>query len=155
MTARATRLPVRPIRNEADHRSATARIEALMSARPGTPEFDELEVLGTLVDVYEREHHPIDPPDPVDAIEFRMEQGEFTRADLARLLGGSARVTEVLKRRRHLSLAMIARLHEELGIPLESLVHTVTRGGPRKARQPQPSAAPLRARRAHASRTRR
>jgi HTH-type transcriptional regulator / antitoxin HigA len=119
-----------------------------MSARPGTPEFDELEVLGTLVDVYEREHHPIDPPDPVDAIEFRMEQGEFTRADLTRVIGSSAKVTEILKRRRHLSIAMIVRLHEQLEIPLESLVRrrTVTRGGPRKARQPR-AAASVRARR--------
>ena len=67
-----------------------------MTARPGTREFDELEVLGTLVDAYEREHHPVEPPDPIDAIQFRMEQGEFTRADLTRLLGSSAKVTEVL-----------------------------------------------------------
>ncbi len=136
MTARAPHLPIRPIRSKADHRAATARIEKLMSARPGTPEFDELEVLGTLVDVYEREHHPIDPPDPIDAIQFRMEQGEFTRADLTRLLGSSAKATEVLGRRRHLSVAMIVRLHDELAIPLESLVRRGPRprSGPRKAR---------------------
>jgi HTH-type transcriptional regulator/antitoxin HigA len=136
MTARATRSTIRPIRSEADHRAATARIERLMSARPGTPEFDELEVLGTLVDVYEREHHPIDPPDPIDAIEFRMDQGEFTRADLTRLLGSSAKATEVLQRRRHLSMAMIVRLHDALAIPLASLVRRATRSrsGPRKAR---------------------
>jgi HTH-type transcriptional regulator/antitoxin HigA len=136
MTARATAPTIRPIRSKADHRAATARIEELMSARPGTPEFDELEVLGTLVDVYEREHHPIDPPDPIDAIQFRMEQGGFTRADLTRLLGSSAKATEVLRRRRHLSVAMIVRLHDELAIPLESLVRRRARprSGPRKAR---------------------
>ncbi len=136
MTARATASSIRPIRSKADHRAATARIEKLMNARPGTPEFDELEVLGTLVDVYEREHHPIDPPDPIDAIQFRMEQGEFTRADLTRLLGSSAKATEVLRRRRHLSVAMIVRLHDELAIPLESLVRRGSRprSGPRKVR---------------------
>ena len=145
MTARAPHLLIRPIRTKADHRSATARIEKLMTARPGTPEFDELEVLGTLVDVYEREHHPIDPPDPIDAIQFRMEQGEFTRADLTRLLGSSAKATEVLGRRRHLSVAMIVRLHDELSIPLESLVRrgSRARSGPRKAR-PRAARAPAR-----------
>jgi len=136
MTVRVTPPTIRPIRSKADHRTATARIEKLMGARPGTAEFDELEVLGTLVDVYEREHHPIDPPDPIDAIQFRMEQGEFTRADLTRLLGSSAKTTEVLGRRRHLSVAMIVRLHDALAIPLESLVRRGSRArtGPRKAR---------------------
>ena len=136
MTARAPHLPIRPIRSKADHRAAVARIEKLMSARPGTPEFDELDVLGTLVDADEREHYPIDPPDPIDAIQFRMEQGQFTRADLTRLLGSSAKATEVLGRRRHLSVAMIVRLHDELAIPLESLVRRGVRArtGPRKAR---------------------
>jgi len=129
MTARATAPTIRPIRSNADHRAATARIEKLMSARPGTPEFDELEVLGTLVDVYERENHAIDPPDPIEAIQFRLEQGEFTRGDLTRLLGSSAKATEVLHRRRHLSVAMIVRLHDELAIPLESLIRRGSRAG--------------------------
>jgi HTH-type transcriptional regulator/antitoxin HigA len=144
MTQSTPRPAIRPIRSEADHRAATARIEKLMDARPGTAEFDELEVTGTLVDVYEREHHPIDPPDPIDAIQFRMEQGEFTRADLTRLLGSSAKATEVLQRRRHLSIAMIVRLHDELAIPLESLVRRTSgpKRGPHKARPRAPGPIP-------------
>src|SRR5205807_1365845 len=91
---------IRPIRTDRDHEEAVARVEEILAAKPGTPEFDELDVLATLVDAYEREHHPIDPPSPVQAIKFRMEQGQFTRAELAKLLGSSAKVAEVLQRKR-------------------------------------------------------
>ena len=113
---------IRPIRNSSDHESALKRIEALMSAENGTAEGDELDVLATLVDAYEREHFSIDSPDPVDAIKFRMEQMGLNRKDLEPFLGSRARVSEVLNKRRRLSLAMIRSLHENLEIPLGSLI---------------------------------
>ena len=93
-----------------------------MSAKPGTDEGDELDVLATLVDAYEAEHFPIDSPDPVEAIRFRMEQLGLERKDLEPFIGSRARVSEVLNRRRGLSLKMIRALHEELDIPLEALI---------------------------------
>jgi HTH-type transcriptional regulator/antitoxin HigA len=93
-----------------------------MSARNDTAEGDELDVLATLVDAYEREHYPIDAPDPVDAIKFRMEQMGLSRKDLEPFLGSRARVSEVMNKRRGLSLAMIRSLHENLEIPLDALI---------------------------------
>jgi len=113
---------IRPIRNSSDHESALKRIEALMSAQNGTAEGDELEVLATLVDAYEREHFSIDAPDPVDAIKYRMEQMGLNRKDLEPFLGSRARVSEVMNKKRGLSLAMIRSLHENLEIPLDALI---------------------------------
>ena len=113
---------IRPIRNSSDHESALKRIEALMSARKDTAEGDELEVLVTLVDAYESKHFPIDAPDPIEAIKFRMEQMDLDRKDLEPYLGSRARVSEILNKRRSLSLAMIRALHENLDIPLEALI---------------------------------
>ncbi|MEO7732858.1 MAG: transcriptional regulator [Kofleriaceae bacterium] len=115
-------MTIRPIRTEHDHGEAVARIEQIVAAKPGTPEFDELDVLATLVDAYEREHHPIDPPSPIEAIKFRMDQGQFTRADLVKLLGSSAKVTEVLQRKRALSKVMIVRIHRRFAIPYDALL---------------------------------
>lgn len=115
-------MTIRPIRNASDHESALKRIEALMSARKDTPEGDELDVLATLVDVYEKQNFPIDAPDPVEAIKFRMEQMGLDRKDLEPFLGSRARVSEILNRRRGLSLAMIRKLHENLDIPLDALI---------------------------------
>jgi len=115
-------MEIRPIKNDQDHEQALARITELMDARPNTPEGDELDVLATLVEAYEASHHPMVPPDPVEAILFRMEQGGLSRKDLEPFLGNRARVSEVLNRRRGLSLEMIRKLHDGLGIPLESLV---------------------------------
>ena len=93
-----------------------------MGSHSGTPEGDRLDVLATLIDAYESEHHPIDPPDPVEAIKFRMEQQSLTRKDLEGLLGTRTRVAEVLNRRRNLSINMIRRLHDKLGISAEVLI---------------------------------
>jgi HTH-type transcriptional regulator/antitoxin HigA len=93
-----------------------------MLAKPDTAEGDELDVLTTLVDAYEKEHFPIDAPDPVDAIVFRMEQIGLSRKDLEPYLGSRARVSEVMNKRRGLSLAMIRSLHENLEIPLDALI---------------------------------
>lgn len=118
-------MDIRPIHNESDHDVALARLQTLMDATPGTPEGDEFEVLVTLVEAYEAKHFPIDPPDPVDAIRFRMDQQGLSRKDLEPYIGHSGRVSEVLNRRRVLSLDMIRRLHEGLGIPLESLIQPI------------------------------
>ena len=113
---------IRPIRTEADYEAALAEIERLWGARAGTPDGDRLDVLATLVDAYEAERYPMDPPDPIEAILFRMEQQGLTRRDLEALIGTRTRVAEVLNRRRSLSIHMIRRLHEKLGIPAEILI---------------------------------
>lgn len=113
---------VRPIRTKSDHKKALAEVERLWGAKSGTPEGDRLDVLATLVDAYEAEHFPMDPPDPVEAIKFRMEQQGLSRKDLEPLIGTRTRVAEVLNRKRGLSIGMIRRLHERLGIPAEVLI---------------------------------
>ena len=115
-------MTIRPIRSACDHERALKRIEALMSAEKDTTEGDELDVLVTLVDAYENEHVAIDAPDPIEAIKFRMEQLGLDRKDLEPYLGSRARVSEILNRRRGLSLTMIRALHEHLEIPLEALI---------------------------------
>jgi HTH-type transcriptional regulator / antitoxin HigA len=113
---------IQPIRSEADYEGALAEVERLWGARSGTPEGDRLDVLATLIDAYESEHDPIDPPDPIEAIKFRMEQQGLTRKDLEGILGSRTRIAEVLNRRRGLSINMIRRLHEKLGISAEVLI---------------------------------
>jgi HTH-type transcriptional regulator/antitoxin HigA len=113
---------IRPIRTQRDHKAALKEIEGLWNAKPGTRACDRLDVLATLVEAYERKHFPVSPPDPVQAIVFRMEQQGLTRKDLEPLLGSRARVSEVLNHKRELTLPMIRALHEKLGIPAESLI---------------------------------
>ena len=113
---------VKPIRSTADHEAALAEVERLWGAKAGTPEGDRLDVLATLIDAYEAEHVPIDPPDPVEAIRFRMEQQGLTRKELEGIIGTRTRIAEVLNRKRGLSIAMIRRLHERLGISAEVLI---------------------------------
>ena len=107
---------VKPIRSEADYEAALAEVERLWGAKSGTPRGDRLDVLATLIDSYESEHYPIDPPDPIEAIKFRMEQQNLTRKDLEGILGTRTRVAEVLNRRRGLSINMIRRLHDRRSI---------------------------------------
>jgi HTH-type transcriptional regulator / antitoxin HigA len=113
---------IKPIRSEEDYEAAVAEVERLWGARSGTPEGDRLDVLATLIDDYESEHDPIDPPDPIEAIKFRMEQQGLTRKDLEGILGSRTRIAEVLNRRRGLSINMIRRLHDRLGISAEVLI---------------------------------
>ncbi len=127
---------IKPIRTERDHAEALARIDEIFAATPGTPEFDELDVLATLVEAYEKVHHPIDPPSPTEAIKFRMDQGQFTRSQLTRVLGGRSKVTEVLYKRRSLSKAMIVMLHLEFSIPYESLLSDIERAHKAPKRRP-------------------
>jgi HTH-type transcriptional regulator / antitoxin HigA len=113
---------LRPIRTAADYERALAEVGRLWGAKSGTPAGDRLDVLATLIDAYEAEHHPMDPPDPVEAIKFRMEQQGLTRKDLEPLIGTRTRVAEVLNRKRGLSIGMIRRLHEGRGISAEVLI---------------------------------
>jgi HTH-type transcriptional regulator/antitoxin HigA len=113
---------LKPIRTKAHHKAALAEVERLWGAKLGTPGGDRLDVLVTLIEAYEARHYPIDPPDPIDAIQFRMEQQGLTRRDLEPLIGTRARVAEVMTRKRNLSIDMIRRLHQRLGISAEVLI---------------------------------
>jgi len=113
---------LKPIRSEADHHWALGEVERLWGAKSGTPEGDRLDVLATLIDAYEAQQHPMEPPDPVEAIRFRMEQQGLTRKDLEPIIGTRTRVAEVLNRKRGLSIGMIRRLHEQLGISADVLI---------------------------------
>ncbi|OFW35629.1 MAG: DNA-binding protein [Acidobacteria bacterium RIFCSPLOWO2_12_FULL_67_14] len=119
-------MQIRPIKTKVDHRAALKEIERLMDARPGTPDGDRLEILTTLVDHYESRHEPIDPPDPIDALLYHMESRGLARRDLAPYLGSRARVAEVLNRRRALTIEMIRKLHEGLGISADVLIRPYT-----------------------------
>jgi HTH-type transcriptional regulator / antitoxin HigA len=113
---------LRPIRTKADYKAALSEVERLWGAKSGTPKGDRLDVLATLIDAYEARHYPMDPPDPIDAIQFRMEQQGLTRKDLEPLIGIRARVAEVMTRKRSLSIEMIRRLHQHLGISADVLI---------------------------------
>ena len=113
---------ISPIHTDADYDATLNRINALMDAVYGTPEGDELDILTTLVEAYEREHFAMQSPDPVEAILFRMEQMGLNRKALEPFLGGRSRVSEVLNRKRSLSMSQIRKLHDGLKIPLENLV---------------------------------
>ena len=114
---------IHPIKTEHDYNNAVSRIDALMDAKPGTESGDELAVLATLVEAYERDRFPIESPDPVKAILFRMEQMGIDRKGLEPFLGGRSRVSEVLSRKRNLSMSQIRKLHDGLNIPLENLIY--------------------------------
>ena len=115
-------MEVKPIKTDADYRVALQEIETLMTARPDSPEGEKLDVLATLVEAYEHKHYPLDLPDPVAAIRFEMEQKGLTAKDLEPMIGRRNRVYEILNRKRSLTLKMIWRLHEQLGIHAESLI---------------------------------
>lgn len=113
---------IQPIRTDTDHAAALHRIEALWDAEPGTPDHDELEVLGTLVSAYEDARWPILPPDPIEAIRFHMEQNGYRQKDLADVIGSVSRASEVLNGHRGLSVEMIRALNAAWSIPLEALI---------------------------------
>jgi HTH-type transcriptional regulator/antitoxin HigA len=115
---------LKPIRTKADYKVALTEVERLWGAKSGTPKGDRLDVLATLIDAYETRHYPMDPPDPIEAIQFRMEQLGLTRKDLEPLIGTRARVAEVMNRKRSLSIDMIRRLHQQLGISADVLIRT-------------------------------
>ena len=125
-------MEIKPIRTELDYERTLRKVERLMDAKPGTAEEDRLDVLATLVEAYESKHFPIDPPDPIEAIRFRLEQQGLDPSALVGVIGGRSRVYEVMQRKRALSLAMIRRLHERFGIPVEVLIRPI-RGGRRRS----------------------
>jgi HTH-type transcriptional regulator/antitoxin HigA len=116
-------MEIKPIRKEADNKAALIEIEKLMGSLPGTPEGDRMDVLVTLVEAYEAKHFPIpEPDDPVQVLEYYMESRGLSRTDLIAYLGSKERVSEVLNRKRGLSLEMIRRLHNGLGIPADLII---------------------------------
>ena len=117
-------MDIQPIHTKADYKAALKVVSALVDADPkrGTPEGDRLEVLGTLLEAYEAQHYPIDLPDPIEAIKFRMEQQGLSAKDLQPMIGGLNRVYEVLNRKRPLSIAMVRRLNSSLGLSAECLI---------------------------------
>ena len=117
-------MTIKPIKTKKDYQLALKRLEAIFDARPGTQEGDELEVLGILIDKYEQEHYPIDYPDPIEAIKFRMEQLGYSQNDLAKVVGLKSRASEILNRKRKLTLDMIRQLHQALGIPTDVLIQS-------------------------------
>ncbi len=115
-------MEIKPIKTEHDYNTSIKRIEKLWGAKKDTPEGDELDLLCTLVESYEMKHYPITPPDPIDAIKFRMEQMGMTKKDMAKYLGSQSRVSEVLNRKRKLTLKMVKSLYRGLKIPAEILL---------------------------------
>jgi HTH-type transcriptional regulator/antitoxin HigA len=115
-------MEIKPVKTKKDYESALKEIERLFDATPGTREGDRLEVLATLVEAYEEKHHPIAPPNPIDAIRYYMESRGLTRSDMEQFIGSRARVSEVLNRKRALTMEMIRNLHKGLGIPAEVLI---------------------------------
>jgi HTH-type transcriptional regulator/antitoxin HigA len=113
---------IKPIKTERDYQTAFKEIEKLWDAKPNSTKGDRLEVLVTLVEAYEQKRYPIDPPDPIEAIKFRMEQLELKPSDLADILGGRNRVSEILNRKRKLTVDMMRSLRKRLAIPAESLL---------------------------------
>jgi HTH-type transcriptional regulator/antitoxin HigA len=117
-------MEIKPIKTEQDYDKALDRLELIFDAKKDTPEGDELEVLGILIDRYEKENFPIDFPDPIEAIKFRMEQMGYNQNDLANIAGLKSRASEILNRKRKLSLEMIRKIHEALHIPTDVLIQT-------------------------------
>jgi len=112
---------IKPIKTEKDYNNTLHHIEKLMDAKPNTPQMDELEVLTTLVEAYEAQHYIINTPDPIEAIKFRMEQEGLKQKDLVNIVGSKSRVSEILNKKRKLTIEMIRNLHTRLHIPVESL----------------------------------
>ena len=115
-------MDIKPIKTEQDYNDSIIRIEELWGAKIDTPEGDELDLLVTLVESYEMKHYPIAPPDPIDAIKFRMEQMGITKVDMEKYLGSQSRVSEILNRKRGLTLKMVKSLYVGLKIPTEILL---------------------------------
>jgi HTH-type transcriptional regulator / antitoxin HigA len=117
-------MEIHPIKTEVDYQAALKEIELLFNAPSNTPEYDRLDLLSTLVEAYEKVHYPIEAPDPVEAILYYMDTRGLSRRDLESCLGSRARVSEVLSRKRSLTLEMIRKLNQELGIPAEVLIQS-------------------------------
>jgi|SRR5688572_18241664 HTH-type transcriptional regulator/antitoxin HigA len=115
---------IKPVKTKKDYQNALSRLDKIFDAKSGTEEGDELEVLGILVEKYENDHFPIDMPDPIEAIKFRMEQLGYNQNDLAKVVGLKSRASEILNKRRKLSLEMIRQLHSAMNIPTQVLIQS-------------------------------
>jgi len=122
LTQTKFKMKIRPIRNEADYQKALERLEAIFDAKRGTEEGDELEILSIVIDNYESEKFPIEMPDPISAIKFRMEQMGLKQKDLVEMVGFKSRVSEIMNKKRKLTLDMIRKLNANLHIPTEVLI---------------------------------
>jgi HTH-type transcriptional regulator/antitoxin HigA len=122
MLQKLKKVTVKPIKTKKDYREALEQLETVFDAKKGSPQGDELEVLSILIEKYEDEHFPIGFPDPVEAIKFRMEQLGYNQSDLAKVVGLKSRASEILNKKRKLSLEMIRQLHDKLNIPTEVLI---------------------------------
>ena len=117
-------MTIRPIKTKKDYQLALARLENVFDAKKGTPQGDELEILSILIEKYENEHFPVGLPDPIEAIKFRMEQLGYSQTDLAKVVGLKSRASEILSKKRKLSLEMIRQIHDKLKIPTDVLIQT-------------------------------
>ena len=117
-------MEIRPIRTQTDYQEALQEIESLFDVAEDTPDYDRLDILSTLVEAYEKTHYPIELPDPIEAIQYYMDSRGWSRLDLEKCLGSRARVSEILSRKRTLTLEMIRKLHQELRIPAEILIQS-------------------------------
>jgi len=117
-------MTIRPIKNKKDYQAALNRLEVIFDSKPGTPQGDELEVLGILIDNYEKLNYPVDFPDPIEAIKFRMEQLGYNQSDLANVVGLKSRASEILNKKRKLTLDMIRSIHDALNIPTNVLIQS-------------------------------
>ncbi|MBI4946050.1 MAG: helix-turn-helix domain-containing protein [Bacteroidetes bacterium] len=115
-------MSIKPIKTKKDYQDAMKRLEQIFDARSGSKEGDELDILSMLVEKYEDEHFPIEAPDPIEAIKFRMEQMGYKQKDLEKMIGYKGHVSEILNRKRKLTIEMVRNLHNKLRIPLEALV---------------------------------
>src|SRR5947199_4821664 len=115
-------MKIKPIRTKEDYKNALERVEKLWNAKPHSPENDELEILFTLIEAYERVHYPIAPPHPIEAIKFRMDQLGLKSSDLAKYLGYKSRASEILSGKRKLTVEMMRKMYRELGVPAEALL---------------------------------
>ena len=115
-------MEIRPIKTEKDYKESLERLEKIFDAKSGSKEGDELEVLSILIDNYEKEYYQIEFPDPIEAIKFRMEQMGYSQKDLAEVVGFKSRASEIMNRKRKLSLGMIRQLHERMNIPTDVLI---------------------------------
>ena len=115
-------MTLKPIKTKKDYQDALVRLDKIFDAKPGSAEGDELEILGILIDTYEKIHYPIDFPDPIEAIKFRMEQLGYNQSDLATIIGLKSRASEILNKKRKLTLDMIRNLHDALNIPTDVLI---------------------------------
>ncbi len=115
-------MDLKPIKTEKDYQDALNRLEEIFDAKLGTPESDELEILGLMVDNYEKEHYPIEAPDPIEAIKIRMEEMNLKQVDLIPEIGGKSRVSEILNRKRRLTVEMIRKLSTRLNLSVNLLI---------------------------------